>query len=168
MIAETPRTLLRLLAEDDAPFIVELLNDPDFLRFIGDKGVRTLDDAKAYVRNGPMASYATYGFGLFLVIRKADRMPIGFCGLIQRDYLPVPDIGYAFLPGHRGCGFAVESGTAVLDYGRREHGLSRVMAMTHPENVGSVRVLERLGLSFERRFQHETDPHEVLLFAREL
>ena len=168
MITETPRTLLRLLAEDDAPFVVELLNDPDFLKFIGDKGVRTMDDAKAYVRNGPMASYATYGFGLFLVVRKADRIPIGFCGLLQREYLPVPDIGYAFLPAHRGAGFAVESDTAVLEYGRRTHGLSRVMAMTHPDNVGSIRVLERLGLNFDRRFRPETDPHDVLLFEREL
>jgi RimJ/RimL family protein N-acetyltransferase len=130
--------------------------------------VRTLEDARTYLRGGPIASYAQHGFGLFRVARKIDDVPIGFCGLLQREYLPTADIGYAFLPAHRGRGYAVECGAAVLEYGRRVHGLTRVLAMTHPDNAGSIRVLERLGLSFERRFRHETDSHEVLLFTREL
>lgn len=168
MIVETPRTTLRRLTEDDAPFIHELVNDPDFLRFIGDKGVRTLDDARAYLRGGPLASYAKHGFGLFRVARKPDDRPIGFCGLLRREYLRAADIGYAFLPAHRGQGYAVEAGTAVLDYGHRVHRLAHVLAMTHPDNEDSVRVLDRLGFGFERRFRQDGDQHDVLLFGRDL
>jgi [ribosomal protein S5]-alanine N-acetyltransferase len=167
VIAETPRITLRRLTEDDAPFVYELVNDPDFLRFIGDKGVRTIDDAKAYLRNGPIASYAQHGFGLFCVARRADNVPIGFCGLLRRKYLRAADIGYAFLPAHRGQGYAVESGTAVLEYGRRVHRLAHVLALTHPDNADSVRVLERLGFGFEQRVRDEDD-HDLLLFGRDL
>jgi ribosomal-protein-alanine N-acetyltransferase len=165
VIVETARLTLRRLDEDDAAFAFDLVNDADFLRFIGDKGVRTLEDAKAYLRSGPLASYAKHGFGLFRVARKADDVPVGFCGLLRREYLPAADIGYAFLPAHRGLGYAIESGAAVLEYGRRVHGLTSVLAMTHPDNAGSIRVLERLGLSLERRFRQPGDDHDVLLFG---
>lgn len=146
---ETERLILRRFRLDDAPFILVLLNDPAFLRFIGDKGVRTLEDAAAYLTNGPLASYAAHGFGLYLVLRKPDATPLGMCGLLQRDYLPDPDIGFAFLPGFCGLGFARESAEAVLEQGCSAFGISRFLAVTDLDNQSSIRLLERLGFELE-------------------
>jgi RimJ/RimL family protein N-acetyltransferase len=149
IVCETERLTLRHLVVDDAAFIVELLNDPDWLRYIGDKGVRTLDDARAYLENGPIAMYARHGFGLFCVELKSNRTPIGMCGLIKRDTLPDVDIGFAFLPRYRARGYAREAAEATLAYGRDAIGLRRVVAITSPDNDASGRLLQAIGLSFE-------------------
>ena len=149
IVCETERLILRRLEPDDAPFIVELLNDPDWLRYIGDKGVRTLDDARAYLENGPIAMYARHGFGLYCVELKSDRTPIGMCGLIKRDTLPDVDIGFAFLPQYRARGYAREAAQATLAHGRDAIGLKRVVAITSPDNDASGRLLQAIGLSFE-------------------
>ncbi len=146
---ETERLMLRRFRLDDAPFILVLLNDPAFLRFIGDKGVRTLEDAAAYLTNGPLASYAAHGFGLYLVQRKPDATPLGMCGLLQRDYLPDPDIGFAFLPEFCSLGFARESAAAVLEQGCSTFGIRRFLAVTDLDNQRSIRLLERLGFELE-------------------
>lgn len=149
MVLETDRLFLRHLTPDDDAFILELLNEPGFLQNIGDREVRSLEDAQRYVIDGPAASYAKQGFGLWWVGLKATGEPVGICGLIKRDVLEDPDIGYAFLERFSGRGYASEAGAAVLDYGRRTLGLGRIVAITKPDNDGSIRVLEKIGLRFE-------------------
>lgn len=168
IVAETDRLVLRRLTVEDAPFILELLNDPDWLRFIGDKGVRTLEDAQNYILTGPIESYARRGFGLFLVERKDDARSIGLCGLLKRDVLEDVDVGYAFLPGYRGKGYAVEAAAAALRFGKETVGLTRVAAITNPENARSIRVLEKLGLAFEKMVRLSAEAPEISFFARAL
>lgn len=149
IVCETDRLVLRELDGDDAPFILELLNDPDWLRYIGDKGVHDLDGARAYIDNGPRAMYARHGFGLYAVELKSDRTPIGMCGLIRRDTLPDVDIGFAFLPQYRSRGYAREAAQATLAHGRDALGLKRIVAITSPDNDASGRLLQAIGLAFE-------------------
>lgn len=164
-ILETERLVLRELAVADDRFILELLNDPSWIRFIGDKGVRTLDDARGYIVNGPMAMYERNGFGLWLTELKQGGTPIGLCGLIKRDSLDDVDIGFAFLPQFRANGYAFESASAVLKYGIDELGLVRVVAITSPDNFDSIKLIEKLGLKFERTLNLSGDSDEVSLFA---
>jgi RimJ/RimL family protein N-acetyltransferase len=149
-ILETTRLRLRTLSVDDAEFIRELLNDPGFLRHIGDRKVRTAADARDYILRGPIDSYARHGFGLYLVELKDSRKPIGICGLLKRDWLEDPDIGFAFLARFTSMGFGYESAAAVLAFGRQTCGLSRVAAITSPDNVASIGLLTRLGFHLER------------------
>jgi RimJ/RimL family protein N-acetyltransferase len=167
IVLETERLLLRRLELSDAPFILELLNEPSFLRFIGDKGVRSLEDAREYLRTGPLASYERFGFGLFLTERREDGVAMGICGLLKRDSLEDVDVGFAFLPGYWGKGYAFESASAVLAYGRKVFGLGRIVAITSPDNTASIRVLEKLGLKFESMIRISEDSPEVRLFALE-
>lgn len=166
-ILETERLSLRLLTTDDAPFILELLNDPAFLRFIGDKGVRTLEDARKYILQGPMQSYEKLGFGLYLVELKGVSIPIGMCGLIKRDALEDVDIGFAFLPDYRASGYGFESALAVRDYALNVLGLKRILAITNPDNAGSIRVLEKLGLKFDRLIRLNDESTEIRLYRTE-
>lgn len=165
IVLETERLLLRRLDPADAPFILVLVNDPDWLRFIGDKGVRTLDDARAYIRNGPAAMYARLGHGLYLAALKGSGTPIGLCGLIKRDTLPDVDIGFAFLPQYRGQGYAREAAAATLAYARTALGLQRVVAITAPDNADSARLLQHIGLRFEGFRRLAGSDSEVRLFG---
>lgn len=167
-ILETERLILRQFSADDAEFILQLLNEPSWIQNIGDRGVRTLDDARAYILNVPLASYAKNGFGLYLVALKETNESIGMCGLIKRDTLDDVDIGYAFLPKFWGKGYAVEAALAVKDYGRDVIGLKRIVAITDPANEGSIRVLEKIGLRFERMVRLSEDDIELKLFAVDL
>jgi RimJ/RimL family protein N-acetyltransferase len=167
-VLETERLVLRRLTPDDGRFILELLNDPAWLRFIGDKGVKTLDDARNYIVNGPMDMYARLGFGLYGVERKPNPAPIGICGLIKRDGLEDVDIGFAFLSGFRAKGYALEAAAAVMEHARNAFGLRRLVAITSPENEASIRLLGKLGLRFERRMRLAADSPEVSLFAAAL
>lgn len=164
-VIETGRLNLRRLTTDDAEFILELLNEPSFLRFIGDKGVRTLDDARGYILNGPVEMYNRLGFGLYLTELKESGVPIGICGLLKRDSLEDVDIGFAFLPRFWAKGYAYESAAAVMAYGKRVLGLKRVVAITSPDNDASARVLEKLGLRFEKMIRPSIDATEVRLFV---
>lgn len=143
---QTERLTLRRLTTADAPLILALLNDPDFLRFVGDRGVRTEEGACTYLANGPLASYARHGFGPYAVELKRGRVPIGICGLFKRDHLPDPDLGFAFLPAWRARGFAGEAARAVLADSSARLGLPRVLAIVDPANERSVALLKRLGL----------------------
>jgi RimJ/RimL family protein N-acetyltransferase len=165
-VLETDRLSLRRLTLDDAAFILELLNEPAFVRFIGDKGVRDLDDARNYLRTGPLDMYSRLGFGLLLVELKGSGEPIGTCGLIKRDILPDVDIGYAFLPAHWRRGYALEAAMAVLSYGHQAHRLKRILAIVSPDNDSSVRVLQKAGMKYERMMEM-TEKDEVKVFARE-
>ena len=166
-VLETDRLVLRRLSAADAPFILELLNEPSFLRFIGDRGVRTLDDAREYIRKGPEESYQRLGFGLFLTQLKDGEIPIGICGLLKRDTLEDVDLGFAFSPRYWGLGYAQESAAAVMEYGRTVFQLKRIVAVTNPDNASSLRVLEKLGMRFERMVQMRADESEIKLLARE-
>ncbi|WP_146907074.1 GNAT family N-acetyltransferase [Arenimonas daejeonensis] len=158
LILETERLRLHELAGTDTGFILELLNDPDFLRFIGDRQVRTHEDALRYLAEGPLASYAANGYGLWRVERRSDGRVIGMCGLVRRETLPHPDIGYAYLPAFRGQGYAVEAGAAVLRHGFSHLGLPRILAIVTDANAGSVRVLEKLGLMPQGRQSFGGEP----------
>ena len=147
---ETQRLRIRHLAGGDAPFILELLNDPDFIRNIGDRGVRTLEQAEHYIRKGPAASYEQHGFGLDLVESRQSGAGVGMCGLLRRDCHPDVEIGFAFLAAARGQNYAFEAGRAVIEFGLRTLRLPRIVALTAPDNGASMRVLEKLGFRFDR------------------
>ncbi|WP_245999716.1 GNAT family N-acetyltransferase [Paraflavitalea soli] len=168
IIAETPRLLLRELTVADAPFIFELVNEPAWIEFIGDKGVRTIADAENYIINGPHKSYATNGFGLWLVQLKEQNSPIGMCGLIKRDALKHVDIGFAFLAVHNGQGYGYEAATAVLDHARNKIGLKHILAITNQHNVRSIRLLEKLGLKYERLITMPGDAKPIRLMGASL
>lgn len=164
-VLETSRLTLRLIAAEDAAFILQLLNEPSFLRFIGDRGVRNLDDARAYIENGPVASYARYGFGLWLAQLREGGTPIGMCGLLKRDTLDDADIGFAYLPAYWGQGYALEAAAAVMAHGRHALGIARIVAIVSPDNAASIRLLEKIGLTFERQLDLNGDGRETSLFA---
>lgn len=163
-VLQTARLSLHEFTTDDAEFVRGLLNDPSFLRFIGDRHVRTLDDARRYLVAGPIASYARHGFGLYLVRLRASATPIGMCGLLKRDTLDDVDVGFAFMPEFRGQGYAREAASAVMDLARTAHGLSRVVAIVSPDNVASIALLRSLGFGhpFGRRYGPGADPRLLL------
>jgi RimJ/RimL family protein N-acetyltransferase len=165
---ETARLTLRRLEFDDAPFLVGLLNQPSFLANIGDRGVRDVDDAHRYLREGPMALYEKFGFGLWHVARRADGAAIGICGLLRRDILPDVDLGYAFVPEYWGQGYAFEAAQATLQHALRKFGLTRVIGVVSPGNHRSIRVLEKLGMSFERMVSMRPNEPDVRLYGRSL
>jgi RimJ/RimL family protein N-acetyltransferase len=163
-VLETDRQILRHLTTDDAAFILALVNDPSWLQFIGDNGVRTLEDACNYIVRGSMAMYARVGFGLYGTALKEEGTPIGICGLIKRDSLEDVDIGFAFLPQFWSQGYAYEAASAVIAYGK-VLGLQRIVAITSPDNQRSARLLEKLGLHFERLITLPNDTQALRLFA---
>ena len=163
-VLETERLTLRHFTPDDAAFILRLLNEPSFLQNIGDKGVRTLEQAVGYLMEGPIKSYQTHGHGLSLVTLKDSLQPIGMCGLIKREQLQDIDLGYAFLPEYWTKGYAVESASCVLAFGHRVLGLKKVVAIVTPSNAGSIKVLERLGFSWTGFLQMLPDTSDVSLY----
>lgn len=159
VILETRRTRLRDLTDDNAEFILRLVNQPSFLANIGDKGVRSLDDAKAFIANGPWRRGQPDGHGQFLVELKPDWRPIGVCGILYRPVLDVTDFGCAFLPAYWRQGFATETIRAVVDYGRTTLGVERIVGLTAPHNQASIGILNKLGMSYERTVKmHDDDP----------
>jgi RimJ/RimL family protein N-acetyltransferase len=145
--------------------MLALLNEPSFIRNIGDRGVRTIEDARAYIAAGPAASYTRFGFGLYRVELKATRTSIGICGILKRDELPEPDIGFAFLPAYWSQGFARESALAVSDYARDVIGLPRLLAIVNPLNASSIRLLEKLGFTYSSLTRLSPDAHDVQLYT---
>ena len=164
-ILTTDRLVLRELTLADAPFILALLTDPAWLRFIGDKGVRTLDDARDYISQGPLLNYERLGFGLYLTELKDGGVPIGLCGLVKRSTLADVDVGFAFLPQFRSQGYGFEAAAAVLAYGYGSLGLRRIVAVVAPDNAASIKLIEKLGLSFEGLVRLSEDGGESKLFG---
>lgn len=164
MIATTSRLKLEKLALTDAPFIFKLVNEPGWIKFIGDRGIRNLQDAEDYIVNGPQTSYRHHGFGLYKA-SLLDGTPIGMCGLLQRSYLEHPDIGFAFLAEFTGHGYALEAAKATMDYARDTLGQSTIMATTLPENERSVKLLEKIGLAFVKLTKTSSDGPEVKLYS---
>ena len=166
IVLETERLVLSHLSpETDVEFILQLLNEPSFIRYIGDKNVRTREDARAYLVDGPVRSYEQNGFGLYKVEVKESWQPIGISGLIRRDILPDPDIGFAFLPKYWNKGYAFESAASVMQYARDVLQLDRVLAITTPDNEASGKLLGKLGLRFDRLIKLSEDAPEVKLFT---
>jgi [ribosomal protein S5]-alanine N-acetyltransferase len=166
-VIETARLSLRLAALDDAPFILELLNEPGWLRYIGDKCVNSLEDARRYLRDGPLDMYERRGFGLYLVERKCDSAPIGLCGLIKRDSLEYVDIGFAFAASACGQGYAIEAAAGTLAYAR-VLGLQRLVAITTTDNYPSQKLLRKLGMQFERAVRLQDEVEALHLYSVDL
>jgi RimJ/RimL family protein N-acetyltransferase len=167
-VLSTPRLFFTRFIPDDAPFVVRLVTDPDWIRYIGDRGVRTEDDARAYLERGPIAMYARHGFGLWRVARREDGVPVGMCGLIKRDTLPDVDVGFAFLPEYRGQGYAAEAAAATLALAAERYGLRRVVAIASPDNERSLRLLEKLGMTSEGTTPNADPEDPTVLYGRAL
>lgn len=165
-ILETERLTIReFTAATDAGFVLDLLNSPKFIQYIGDRGVRTAEDARAFIETRYRQSYLDNGFGLYAVERKIDNVSIGLCGFVKRDTLPGPDIGFAFLPEFEGGGYGFESAEAVMKYGRDTLGFTQILAITSQDNAVSGRLLEKLGFKFARLI--ESGDETLKLFAWE-
>jgi RimJ/RimL family protein N-acetyltransferase len=163
-IVETDRLILREFNSTDTLFIVELLNSPGWLQFIGDRNVKTEEAAKNYLLNGPIKSYKENGFGLCLVETKEGHIPIGMCGILKRDTLPNPDIGFAFLPEYNGMGYAFEMAKATLNHAINQLRLPLISAITIANNSRSIRLLEKIGLSYHKVIVFPGSEEELLLF----
>lgn len=164
-ILETNRLRLREFALDDTAFIIDLLNSPGWLQFIGDRNVKTGKQAMAYLQNGPIKSYLQNGFGLSMVERKEDNKPVGMCGIIRRDTLDTPDIGFAFLPQYEGLGYGYEVASATLAYARDKLNIPNVAAITLPQNTRSIRLLEKIGLRYVKTVRLPGDEEDLLLYS---
>jgi RimJ/RimL family protein N-acetyltransferase len=164
-VLETERLVLRWLEVRDAPFVLQLVNEPSWLQYIGDRGVRTLQDAEQYIQNGPVEMYGRLGFGLWLVALKVTMEPMGICGLIKRETLQDVDLGFAFLPRFWGRGYALESASATVAYGKARLGLSRIVAITSKSNHASGKLLDKLGFRFEHVVRLAADGEELNLYA---
>ncbi len=160
---DTDRLELRPFTEDDADFVLRLVNEPSFLRYIGDRGVHDLESARRYIADGPVASYALHGHGLMRVVRKADGEALGMCGVLKRDTLPDADLGFSFFPAYWSQGYALESAGAVLRHARDVLGVGRILAITTPDNEPSMRLLDRLGFRFDRLIA--MDAEELRLYV---
>ena len=166
VILETERLILREFNTGDAAFILLLLNNPSWLQYIGDRNVKTLEDAQNYLLNGPMKSYRENGFGLSLVEQKENNIPIGMCGLIKRDTLEHVDIGFALLPEYAGMGYAYEIAAATMAHAKHTLKLEQVVAITSIDNTRSIALLNKIGLNFEKMVRLAEDQESLMLFSQ--
>lgn len=169
MIAETNRLIISKLTLEDASFILELTNTPHFIKYVGNKNLKTLEDAKNYLKEGTLKSYKNFGFGFYkLQLKQEQNKTIGTCGLVKREQLDHVDIGFAMLPGYEGKGFGLEASKEILKLAKNTFKLTRILAMTLPTNLNSIKLLEKLGLTYEKRVKPFEDDEELLLFAKDL
>ncbi len=166
-VLETDRLVLRRFVLTDAGFIFALLNSPNWLAFLGDRGIRTLQDAENYLLTGSLKSYTQNGFGFYAVVEKATQATIGMCGLIKRDFLEQADLGYAFLPEYTGKGFAAEAAAATVEYALNTLNFKQLLAVVNPANEASVRLLCKIGMQFERMMPFENQLDPVALYVIE-
>jgi [ribosomal protein S5]-alanine N-acetyltransferase len=165
LICETERLVIRQLTLTDTAFVLDLLNTPTWIQYIGDRGIKTLDEARNYLLNGPLNSYKRYGFGLNLVALKDGEVPIGMTGLIKRDGLDHPDIGFALHPDYAGNGYAYESASAVMKHAKEDLRVPVIIAITTEDNLRSVALLQKIGLIYEKRVTLPGNPKEYMLFS---
>jgi RimJ/RimL family protein N-acetyltransferase len=163
-ILQTNRLILRQFTTDDAAFIVELLNSPGWIQYIGDRNIKTEEQAKVYLENGPIKSYEKNGFGLSLVAL-LDGTPIGMCGIIRRDTLDYPDIGFAFLPKFVGMGYAYEIADATMQQAKEIWNLPTILGITLPNNISSIKLLEKIGLHYVEPYFYPESDEELMLFS---
>ncbi|MEO6590091.1 MAG: GNAT family N-acetyltransferase [Pyrinomonadaceae bacterium] len=164
-ILETERLILREVVESDDEFIFDLVNQPSFIKYIGNRGIDTLEKSRQAIKDRYRSSYAEFGYGLYAVELKKTGEPIGFCGFVRRESLPEADIGFAFLPQFEKKGFAFESASAVMNYGQEKLKLSKVLAITTQNNESSIKLLNKLGFKFERLIKMPDDETELNLFS---
>lgn len=162
---ETNRLIIRPMRVDDAHFMLGLLNEPSWLHFIGDRGVRTIEEAQRYILSGPISMHSRFGLGFCVVELKEDRCAIGICGLAKRDFLDCVDLGYALLPDYCGKGYAFEASSAVLEHAQRVLGITRIVATVRANNRDSIRLLEKLGFYFDRVVINPDSGRELMLYA---
>lgn len=167
-ILETERTILREVTIDDAEFILDLLNQPSFIKYIGDRNVRTIAGTVEYIGSRFANSYRQFGFGMWAVESKETGAPVGICGFVRRDSLPAADIGFAFLPQYCSQGYAFESADAAMKYGRDVLGFERVLAITSLDNETSARLLEKINFKFESLIKLPHDTQELKLFSSDV
>lgn len=165
-IVETTRLVIRHFSLADAPFIMELVNQPSFIENIGDREVHNLADAEGYLTKGPLASYKLHGHGLSAVLRKSDKALVGMCGLLKRDYLDAPDIGYAYMPAFWGQGYAQEAAKAILMHGKMAFGYKRVFAIINPSNARSIHVVSKLGFQFTGLVTPPNEERQILCYTK--
>lgn len=163
----TERLVMRHLTVDDAPLMLDLLNSAGWLQFIGDRGVRNVEDARRYIETRLLASYARHGFGHYHLARRSDGVALGICGLVKRDTLEDPDVGFALLPNHAGHGYATEATAGVIRFAQKSLGLRRLVAVTQGDNARSIRLLAKLEFTFERLVRLSDDVVDLQLHARE-
>jgi len=163
-IMETERLLIKKLCPEDAPFIIDLVNSPGWLAYIGDRNIKTVDKAEKYLIGGPIESYSENGFGLWLVLLKEGNTKIGMCGLLKRNYLSHPDLGFAFLPEFMGKGYAVESALSVITYANEQLGIRQILAIVMPQNHRSIRLLEKIGMNFKDTIEVPPDKEVLSLY----
>lgn len=166
-ILETERLIIQLLSIDDAAFILTLLNSPGWLQFIGNKNVHTIEDAQNYILNGPLKSYKQQGFGLYLMNLKNGNERIGICGLIKRETLKDADLGFALLPEFQGRGYVAEAAAAILNYAHSNLKLNRIAAITQPDNLACIKLLESLGFVFKNKISSPGED-ELMLYGIKL
>ena len=164
-ILETDRLRLREFTLDDAPFIKVLVNTPGWLKYIGERNVQTEEQARGYLTRGPIKSYQENGFGLWMVELKENATPIGMCGLLRRDFLDHPDIGFAFLPDYHGKGYAYEAAQATLSFAKNQLGLATLCAITLPTNSHSIKLLEKIGMKYLHPVLSPLSHDELLLYS---
>ena len=164
-IVNTDRLSLRKIDTDDAEFMLQLLNDPAFIQYVGDKKARDLESAKTYILEGPVASYHSFGFGLYLVELNDGLTPVGICGILKRDFLDHADLGFALMPGYREAGYAFEAAQATVEVARSDLKLSRIVAFTAMNNTRSIKLLERLGMAFDRMVDLPPDGKKINLYG---
>jgi RimJ/RimL family protein N-acetyltransferase len=164
---ETDRLVIRKLEPGDSAFMLDLLNQPSFIRFIGDRGVKTLEDASTYIQERAFAAYEKNGFGPFAVELKTDGRVIGIVSLLDRDELDHVDVGFAFLPDSWRQGFATEATSAVMDFAFQDLGLEKIIAITQPDNIASIKTLDKMGLSFAGITRLGNEDIDLLLYAIE-
>lgn len=167
-ILRTERLIIRKLTFDDSLFIVQLLNSPGWLKYIGDRGVKTEEDAKLYLQNGPLLSYEKYGFGLYLVMLLETGDPIGMCGILKRENLEHPDLGFAFLPEFTGKGYAYEAANAVIQFAGQRLEIKTLLAITLPENLNSIKLLEKVGMKYDGVVKSPDGKDNLNLYKMEL
>lgn len=167
-LIETERLILRKLTVEDAPFMLRLLNEPSFIKNIGDRKVRTLEDARAYIADFPLASYAQFGFGPYLTQEKESQAEIGICGLRKRALFDAPDIGYALLPEYCGRGYALEASKGLMSYAKTTLGLTHMFGVVNQDNAPSIRLLEKLGFTYLKNVSLEAESKEVNLFVTDI
>ena len=162
---QTERLKIELAQVEDKHFFFKLLNSPHWIQYIGDRGIKTEQDAENYIKNSLIKNYADKGLGLYKMVEKASSLPIGICGFVKRDYLDSVDIGFAVLPEFEGKGYTYEAAKAVLEYGKTQLGLTTVYGITTPDNQASRHLLEKLGLQFISTRTANEKNQELLIFS---